>query len=295
VGLLGMYAVSQSWAYAQPQLLPGYLRATLDWQELYNVTALVPDVSVRFMALKIVVVFGLPVVIGLCYAALTIWGARTRAAEFSWQMWGRWWLVCLVGSWLLWFSLFSVGWIRYAFPILFSGSLFTAAWLHDWTAGFQWRASWQAIRKVWQTQSLSRHAAQAAVAFSLCVVILALAVRAFYAMTEIDDDQSAQQAAEFLNANVSETALIETYDSELFFLLERRYHYPPDAVHVDLIRNANLETKVPITYTPLPSQPDYLVVGPFTRWVGLYEPILATNAFRPWRTVGHYAIYERVH
>ncbi|NOZ06781.1 MAG: hypothetical protein GXP41_10625, partial [Chloroflexi bacterium] len=85
----------------------------------------------------------------------------------------------------------------------------------------------------------------------------------------------------------------ETYDSELFFLLNRRYHYPPDQIHVDLIRRAPRQD-VPIDYDPLAADPDYLVVGPFSRGWHLYDPVLEAGAFRLIRNYGRYKIYERV-
>jgi hypothetical protein len=87
--------------------------------------------------------------------------------------------------------------------------------------------------------------------------------------------------------------LIETYESELFFLLKRRYHYPPDQVHVELIRRNSLGERVSITYDPLAEHPDYLVVGPQSKFWDLYDPYLRTGAFRLVRDYSRYQIYER--
>jgi hypothetical protein len=59
-----------------------------------------------------------------------------------------------------------------------------------------------------------------------------------------------------------------TYESELFLLLDRRYHYPPDPVHVELNRRTFLQQDVPIPYDPLAADPDYLVVGSECRGCG---------------------------
>jgi hypothetical protein len=76
--------------------------------------------------------------------------------------------------------------------------------------------------------------------------------------------------------------VVETYSAELHFLLNRRYHYPPDHIHLDLIRRAMIghKQKVAIEYDPLVANPDYLVVGDFIKGLTLYDPVLRTDAFR---------------
>src|ERR1044071_3238904 len=89
---------------------------------------------------------------------------------------------------------------------------------------------------------------------------------ALYKTYIVDADTSVQQAADFLNPHTRSDALIETYDSELFFLLNRPYHYPPDSIHVQLIRRTFLyEDATRIDYDPLAANPDYLVVGPHSK------------------------------
>jgi hypothetical protein len=130
-------------------------------------------------------------------------------------------------------------------------------------------------------------------AFLLGLMLL-LAVRSFYLFSRSDSHTSVVQAAHFLNSSTPPDTLIETYDSELFFLLDRPYHYPPAQLHVELIRRAFLDPQVLAEYDPLAANPDYLVVGPFSAWVRLYEPLLAAETYRPLQTFGPYQIYERV-
>ena len=49
-----------------------------------------------------------------------------------------------------------------------------------------------------------------------------------------------------------------------------------------------------VDYNPLAADPDYLVVGPFMRDWRLYDPVLATGAFRLLQRYGDYEVYERV-
>ena len=108
------------------------------------------------------------------------------------------------------------------------------------------------------------------------------------------DSGAALEVAALLNTRTPPGARIETYESELHFLLNRPYHYPPDQVHVDLNRRMLLGEQAPIAYDPLAADPDYLVVGSFAGWNGLYEPVLQSGAFRLTNHVGGYDIYERV-
>ena len=118
---------------------------------------------------------------------------------------------------------------------------------------------------------------------------------ALYKTYVVDADSSAQQTADFLNTRTHPGALIETYDSELFFLLNRHYQYPPDSAHVQLIRRTFLyEDNTRIEYDPLAANPDYLVVGPHSKQWKLYEPVLATGAFRLLQSYSRYRIYERI-
>lgn len=100
--------------------------------------------------------------------------------------------------------------------------------------------------------------------------------------------------ARFFNTQTDEAILIETYESELHFLLNRRYHYPPDQTHVELNRRSLLQQDVVIDYDPLAADPDFLVVGRFSHANDLYAPVLETNAFRLLFQDGLYDVYERV-
>ena len=64
---------------------------------------------------------------------------------------------------------------------------------------------------------------------------------------------------------------------------------PIDLVH----RRSLLAQDVAIDYDPLAANPDYLVVGTFSRGNGLYERVIAAGAFRPIQTYGGYTVYER--
>ena len=63
----------------------------------------------------------------------------------------------------------------------------------------------------------------------------------------------------FLNTSTPPNGLIETYETELHFTLNRRYHYSPDQVQVDLIRRNSFGERVKTNYNPLKADPDILL------------------------------------
>jgi hypothetical protein len=65
-------------------------------------------------------------------------------------------------------------------------------------------------------------------------------------------------------------------------------------VHVDLIRKNSFGERVKIDYDPLAANPDYLVVGPQSKFWDFYDPYLRTGDFHLLRDYSRYQIYERV-
>ena len=107
-------------------------------------------------------------------------------------------------------------------------------------------------------------------------------------------DASALEVVDFLNTRTSSDSIIETYDSELFFLLNRPYHYPPDQIHVELNRRTFLKQHLSIDYDPLAADPDYLVVGPYSKLWKLYDRAVQSGSFRLVQPYGRYDVYQRV-
>ena len=103
-----------------------------------------------------------------------------------------------------------------------------------------------------------------------------------------------RQTVEYINKNMPPAAVIETYDAELFFFLRHRYHYPPDQVHVELIRQKERGETPAVDYDPLKADPDYLVVGPWCSYYKCYDSVLTGSAFRFVTRFGPYQIFERV-
>lgn len=294
VGLLGSFAVSRLLLLLQQLVLRDYTTPRTPIYGLYDVTALVPIFRNRVLALTAVLMFGLPLLLGLCYGAWKLIRDRDRAVLNLDSEIVRQALLVLAGSWFVWYVCLSNGVPRYLFPSVFVGSIFVAALLYDLTDRFSLtfiiKHGGFALRHL----RFNQQSAGALVATVLIALTFPTTMRILYRSYFTNADTSSLQAANFLNTQTATGALIETYDSELFFLLDRRYHYPPDQISIELIRRTLLGQDAAVAYDPLAADPDYLVVGPFSRIWQLYDPVLATGAFRLIRTYSRYKVYERI-
>jgi hypothetical protein len=292
--------------WIQDQLIAGHTVAGSPLPGLMEVTAVVLDWNIRLNAISIAFSFGLPTVIGLAAAA---WGSFTSlfprhksqaaipldpAVETL-----RLALLGFSSSWLAWFILFGMSTVRYLFPVVFIGSIFTSALLYRLTAHFNLRetikqAASVVLHRQFKPNSLGALLAVILIAATVPFNFLTLDLLSFYLDYNPNAKPVAEQVDDYLNTRTPSQSLIESYDSELFFLLDRPYHYPPDDLHVSLIRRADLKQDVPIEYNPLAADPDYLVVGHFSSKWHLYDEVITSGAFRKIDEFPGYEIYERV-
>ncbi len=223
------------------------------------------------------------------------WGAYRLVAGRSLGAFGLPWddrrfvvvsLLVLAGAWAFWWTFLSIGWQRYLFPPLFVGSIFVAALVRHLMAEIIAAGA----------GAHARYRAASIVPLGLLVGLLLYVpptiatLRAAY--TQPDADLPA--VIGFLNGETEPDALVETYESELYFLLERRYHYPPNEVQNDRNRQLYLGRAQMIEYDPLATDPDYLVIGPIARLLRLYDEVVAQGAFRLLGSAGRYDVYRRV-
>ncbi|HEU5103533.1 MAG TPA: glycosyltransferase family 39 protein [Roseiflexaceae bacterium] len=297
VVLVGSQVVAQLLIRLWGLLIAGHTLAGAPVTGLYDVTAFVPNAFNRLFALGNIVMFGLPTALSLAYAAWRALRDRSAWAEHADRECVRLALLALASSWYAWFALLSVGVPRYFFPVTFFGSMFVAAWLSDLTGGFDLAATLERARGLFRKGHEKRQAAGALLAILLVAATLPITCQTLGREYILATDTSAQQVANFLNTQTQPDARIETYESELHFLLDRPYHYPPDQVHVELNRRGLLHQETAIQYDPLAADPNYLVIGRFARGNDLYEPAIKSGAFRLLRSYGSadgYMIYERV-
>jgi hypothetical protein len=260
---------------------------------LYEVTALVTTLPSRLFALIVLVLFGAPTVLGLGYALIKFTGEKEWRQSLAGMV--SFSLFILVGTWFTWYVTISVSWIRYLFPASFLASIFVAGALYHLFGNFDTTWILKQLKCLFRQNDRTRQSFGVALAAILISLSVPQNLFMLYKLYIRDADASVQEVAQFLNTKTPVDSIIETYDSELFFFLDRRYHYPPDHLHVDLIRRKFLyDDNVAIAYNPLTANPDFLVVGPHSRQWQLYQSVLETGTFRLLRNYARYDLYERM-
>jgi len=189
--------------------------------------------------------------------------------------------------------LLSIGWPRYLLPPMFISSLFVAVLLNDLTASFHLPSLKATLIEAVKNRSFNQKIGGFLLVTILIFMTLPPTLKLLYHQYSARGDTSAMETAKFLNSQTPAHALVETYESELHFLLQRKVHYPPDQVHVELNRRTFLGQDVIVGYDPLAADPDYLVIGSQGRMWQLYDPVVASGAFRLINRIGWYQVYER--
>jgi Dolichyl-phosphate-mannose-protein mannosyltransferase len=259
---------------------------------LYSAIAIVPLLPVRIQSATALLLLGLPAFLGVCYNAWRYGTGKTKLSLDDDIYIVRQSLYFLVLSWMAWYLLLSIGWSRYLFASVFVGSMFAAVMLFDLTSGFSIPATVKSAADTILQLRFNRNNIFSLVVVLLLVLVPITAINMYFGYVSLD--RSSREVAGFLNTATPPDALIETYDMELFVLLNRRYSHPPDDVHLRVIRHIYLDQNVEVGYDPLAADPDYLVVGPIGRLTRIYEPILQTGSFRLILEGTRYQVYERI-
>lgn len=240
-----------------------------------------------------VLVFGLhyclPAMVGYG-VALGVFGTQLAHQEpWTWRDVTRLMVWTLGVSWLGWFLLLSVGWERYVFPAVFLSAPFLAGLVRELSLG----------GPVMSRRELVYLSGPSALRYRLCglILLMGMGVLALDALNDLrwsDRDTQVTAVAAFLNDATPAGAVVETFDSELFLLLQRPFHYPPAQVNVELIRRQWHGGHSSVAYDPLMADPDYIVVGRFGRWLGVYQSLVEAGQVRLVRHIGRYEVFERI-
>jgi hypothetical protein len=186
-------------------------------------------------------------------------------------------IVLMVGLWLLWYVVASLGWPRYAFPAVAFGAILIARTLVD------------LIDWLRRGTPLQRGMAIAVAGYAVLIIALPLALSAS-AIARPDD--SAQRFAAYMDANVPRDAIVETWEPELGLLTDHRYHYPPIALLDTAVRHQWLGGPPPV-YDGLRAAPAYIVVGGFGAYTGIYAPDALARDYVEQQQIGPYVLFRR--
>lgn len=290
-GLAGALACAQLLRLGVGWLLSGRSLPDQQIPGLASVLAFMPQAQGRQRALEVLLVSGLPSLLGVLAAAWA-WLRTARAGRAGDDLeLARLALLALAGGWLAWYALLSIGWARYLHPAVVVASPFAAALLAELTGGFSLPAT---LARISEGLRGRRVGAALGSLLALIVIVIYIPLSAWQIAGSYRGDSAATAAAaaRFIEERSRPGALVETYESELLFLLDRPVHYPPDIVNLEMIRRGELGDAAPSSYDPLAADPDLLVVGEFGAAAEIYDAHL--GAFRELGRVGTYTIYERV-
>jgi hypothetical protein len=195
----------------------------------------------------------------------------------------------------VWYVIASIGWIRYAFLGLTFSSLFVARFFNDVTDGFKLELGWKNLSEVWQSLQVRKTALQIVLIVWLAVIIFFPISKTISEIASPEPDY-AQEMSSYLNQNVASSSLIETWETEMGFLTDHNYHYPPNALLAVAVDQAYYGGKpVQDQYDfVLTEQPEYLLIGEFSKLTKLYPLQELKDHYLLVVTFGPYDLYRRV-
>lgn len=191
-------------------------------------------------------------------------------------------VLVFVAAWTAWFVLLSVDFPRYFAPAATFGTLFTAQMtLTLW--------SWSSARARMLGKSV-----RASIVL-LAVLQFLIAGQHFYAFLwhGVGYRAALYRVAAFVNEHPKDSTVVETYDSQLFHLLEVPYRYPPDQLNVSQIANHVGRSGMNISYDFRQYRPDFVVVGTWSRDVfKLYSDVESKGDYALVLDAPPFKVYE---
>ncbi len=200
----------------------------------------------------------------------------------------------LVATNLGWYVVASIGWWRYAFLGQALASLLVARLFCDFTKGF--RIGWATLRNDLreETSALGGYAPGWAMTVWLVAMIVIPLGQSVWEIVSPDFNAPEAMAA-YLDENVPQDVLIETWEPEMGFLTDHNYHFPPTELLPTAVSYAFLEgPPVAQAYHFVQSErPDFILLGEFARSIDLYPTDVLADGYTLVTTIGGYELYER--
>lgn len=267
---------------------------------LFSVTALVLRASARIQALVSGGVSMLPLIASLIYEAIRFFMVLYGCAEPKHKVYVRIAMLGLVASWLGWYLALSAGWGRYLWPSIFFGAPFVAHFLYKVSGNSRLASMISSAARMFKPPYFNLGSIRSFAVICFLVVFVMHTVLWSYDMYSdylgngCPLGCAAMDVAEYLNTHTAEHALIETYDSELFVLLDRPYHFPPDQLHVDLLeaRQDKSEGVSQHGYDPLVFSPDYIVVRYLNSLWNVYPNVIEKGHYELEYVNSVYKVYR---
>jgi len=213
--------------------------------------------------------------------------------QLPWKQWfsnSYHWKIATIGLSILlcafWYFFFSIGWPRYAY----------AGWILTLML-FGW---WGYRVGLWITNRITNNNQQlmSRVHWVMIACLVGIMVSAYgIPLLSVNGPAPAEQMAHFIDTNLPPEAMIETTEMELFGISNHwEFHYPSYKYILDATKQIYFERRSPqIPYSPIVANPDYLITGTLSDWIGLYwnSGIMETE-FNKIAEFPPYQIFQRV-
>ena len=296
--LLGAWLIFKLLQHLPLPYHPDPLRTGAGTSGFIQLLGIVLDPGVRMATAEFMLSRCWPYLAGLAYIAL-LWrkhGAQALAPANNKLETVSLSILVLSASWAFWFLIFSIDFPRYVASALIFGSIFTGHFLVKMTHGLsisETRAAWAALMEM--RGNLHRKAAVITAVMLLTFQAL-LTPYLIYTYLSANGQANEQliEVADYLNTQTRPDSLIETYDTQLFFLLNRPYHYPPDQFHVAALAQHSGKAMPNEPYTLTDVRPDYIATGIWSREIfHVYDELIDPSTFRLEKTLGQWAVFGR--
>ena len=209
------------------------------------------------------------------------------------QKWGVLYLLVILN--LGWYVVASIGWIRYAFLGLSLSTIFIAKLFHDTTSGFKLASEGEqgfgTLRSILDRNNAFRWA----LVFWLIIIILIPMAKNVYEVISPGHD-AIRELTEYLDENIPQDAIIETWEPEMGFFTDHNYHYPPNAL-LALAVNQIYSGGKPVqdSYDFVQTEkPEYLLIGEFSKWVDMYPLDQLSDQYELIMSIYDYDLYKRI-
>lgn len=268
-----------------PRVSPEYIRS-LVWDM---------DPVVRWIAIQKFLIVGIFPTIAILYYLKKNWNIFIPVVQLSSEAWVELALWVLLCSWTIWFLLGSWGWLRYYMPAYIVGWLFFTKAMNDWISGFDFKKSVGELAT--GSTPWKKYLLLTMTIFFVAIMFTVMSSNLswFISMVKSEPDRSLYSLTEYIHVNTTPTMVIETYDSELLFMLpDRLIHFPSHQTEEQLNRRAFLHENIAITYDPLAANPDILIIGDYGKAWHIYDTLLAQGKFKLMTQIGRYEVYQRV-
>ena len=247
--------------------------------QLYQMAVWTTEPAIRKFALLLFAFTGLTSTLALLVRIPNLLSLREKKTLNA-NQWLELSLFVFVTSWLAWFLLGSLGWLRYYLPPHLIAAIFVGKLFEEWILNANLKRA-----KFWQKTVFFTIIALILYGFSTNIV-------AFRSATKYTDN-SLRQLKSYLAENISTESIIESYESELFFLLpEYSFHFPPHSTQLELNHRDLFDPTAEISYSPFDGDFDYLITGGIeTRWQ-LYKSDIDAGKLTLLRDFGDYQLYQ---